>query len=222
MAYNPYKHVNAFSRLRLLPVSMEVRSPLGQTKYSILLLLLGGETTADDLASRLGMNLSVVRRHLEDMLIEKQVDASFRIKGSGRPSKHYSITLEGRGRISAKYDLLLNILTMAMTESIGTEKTKAIFASAARMLTENAGRRENINSVLPVLSDLGFEPELRKEGREDLIISKNCPFAKLAMEYPELACDTLHTVFLREVLERPNITLRQTIARGATECIHEA
>lgn len=168
------------------------------------------------------MNLSVVRRHLEGMLTEKLVDASFRIKGSGRPSKHYAITLEGRGRISAKYDLLLDILTRAMTESFGAEKTKATFASAARILTENVGRRENINSVLPVLSDLGFEPQLRKEGSEDLIISKNCPFAKLAMEHPELACDTLHTVFLREVLDRPNITLRQTIATGAMECIHEA
>jgi predicted ArsR family transcriptional regulator len=201
---------------------MEVRSPLGQTKYSILILLLGGETTADDVASRLGLNLSVVRRHLEDMVTDKLVGASFRIKGSGRPSKHYSITLDGRGRISAKYDLILDILTMAMMESIGAEKTKAIFASAARILTENVGRRENINSVLPILSDLGFEPQLRKEGREDLIISKNCPFAKLAMEYPELACDTLHTIFLREVLDRPGITLRQTIARGAMECIHEA
>ena len=201
---------------------MEVRSPLGQTKHSILILLLGGETTADDLASRLGMNLSVVRRHLEDMVTDKLVDASFRIRGSGRPSKHYSITLEGRGRISAKYDLILDVLTMAMMESIGTEKTKAIFESAARILTENVGRRENINSVLPVLSDLGFEPQLRKEGSDDLIISKNCPFAKLAMEYPELACDTLHTLFLREMLDRPSITLRQTIARGAMECVHEA
>ena len=177
---------------------------------------------AGEKAPWLGMNLSVVRRHLEGMLTEKLVDASFRIKGSGRPSKHYAITLEGRGRISAKYDLLLDILTRAMTESFGAEKTKATFASAARILTENVGRRENINSVLPVLSDLGFEPQLRKEGSEDLIISKNCPFAKLAMEHPELACDTLHTVFLREVLDRPNITLRQTIATGAMECIHEA
>ena len=201
---------------------MEVRSSLGQTKYSILILLLDGETTADDLASRLGMNLSVVRRHLEDMVTDRLVDSSFRIKGSGRPSKLYSITLEGRGRISAKYDLVLDILTVAMTKSVGSEKTKAIFSAAARVLTENVGRRENIDSVLPVLSDLGFEPQLRKEGSEDLIISKNCPFAKLAVKHPELACDTLHTIFLREVLDRPGITLRQTIARGAIECIHEA
>jgi predicted ArsR family transcriptional regulator len=201
---------------------MEVRSPLGQTKYSMLLLLLGGETTAEVLASQLSMNLSVVRRHLEDMVADKLIDASFRIKGSGRPSKYYSITLEGRARISDKYDLVLGLLTMAMIENVGAEKTRAVFASAARILTENVGRRENMNSILPVLSDLGFQPQLRKEGSKDLIVSKNCPFAKLAVDYPELTCDTLHTVFLREVLDRPRIILRQTIARGAMECIHEA
>jgi predicted ArsR family transcriptional regulator len=195
-----------------------MRSPLGQTKYSILLL--GGEATAEDLASRLGMNLSVVRRHLEDMTADKLVDSKFRNSGTGRPSKYYSITLEGRSRISAKYDLVLDLLTMAMMKNMGDEKTKAIFASAARMLTENVGRRENVDSLLPVLSDLGFQPELRREGSKDLIISKNCPFAKLATKYPELTCDTLHTVFLREVLGSP-ITLMQSIARGAMECIHE-
>jgi len=197
-------------------------SPLGQTKYSILLLLLGGETTAEDLASQLGMSLSVVRRHLEDVTAAKLVNSSFKSAGSGRPSKYYSITLEGRSRISHKYDLVLDLLTMAMMKNMGTEKTKATFASAARMLTENVGRRENVNSLLPVLSDLGFQPQLRREGSKDLIISNNCPFAKLATKYPELTCDTLQTVFLREVLKRPRIALRQTIGRGAMECVHEA
>jgi len=197
-------------------------SPLGQTKYSILLLLLGGETTAEDLASQLGMSLSVVRRHLEDMTGGKSVNSSFKSAGSGRPSKYYSITLEGRSRISHKYDLVLDLLTMAMMKNMGTEKTKATFASAARMLTENVGRRESVDSLLPVLSDLGFQPQLRREGSKDLIISNNCPFAKLATKYPELTCDTLHTVFLREVLKRPRIALRQTIGRGAMECVHEA
>jgi predicted ArsR family transcriptional regulator len=199
-----------------------VRSPLGQTKYSILLLLLVGETTAEDAASQIGMNLSVVRRHLEDMVADKLVDSSFRSMGSGRPSKYYSITLEGRSRISAKYDLVLDLITAAMIEDIGVEKAKAIFASAAKMLAENVGRRENVDSLLPALSDLGFQPQLRSEGSKVLIVSKNCPFAKLAIKYPELTCDTLHTGFLSKVLNRPSMTLRQSIARGATECVHES
>jgi predicted ArsR family transcriptional regulator len=199
-----------------------VRSPLGQTKYSILLLLLGGETTAEDLASQIGMNLSVVRRHLEDMMADKLVDSSFKSAGSGRPSKYYSITLEGRSRVSAKYDLILELLTTVMMKDLGNDKTRTLFASAARMLTEKVGRRENVESLLQVLDDLGFQPQLRREGSKDLIISKNCPFAKLAIKFPEMTCDTLHTDFLREVLDRPRITLRQSIPRGAMECIHES
>jgi predicted ArsR family transcriptional regulator len=73
----------------------------------------------------------------------------------------------------------------------------------------------------PVLADFGFQPDLRRTGKTQLIISKNCPILKLAKKYPELTCDTFHTVFLRDSLDKEGIALKQAIARGAKECIHE-
>ena len=194
---------------------------LGETKQRILVLLLDGETTADSLSSKLGMNMSVVRRHLEEMVSQNLVTSSFRRAGRGRPSRLYAISMDGRTIVSSKYDLIADLLTMAIEKDLGIGKSEQLYASAGRLLAQSAGERKSPEALLPVLADFGFRPEIRNEGRRQLIISKNCPLIKLAQKHPTLTCDTFHTVFLRETLKKPRIELRQAIARGAPECIHQ-
>ncbi|HYC11538.1 MAG TPA: ArsR family transcriptional regulator [Nitrososphaerales archaeon] len=195
--------------------------PLGETKRRILVLLLEGETTAEALATKMKMNLSVIRRHLEDMVAQGLVKPSFKKTGRGRPSKMYTITLDGRTNVSSKYDLVAELLTMAAFNDLSEGKTRELYASAGRILAGGAGRHESLASLLPVLADFGFQPELRREGTKEYCVSKNCPILKIAQKYPTMTCDTFHTVFLREALGKPNVMLIQAIARGATECKHE-
>jgi predicted ArsR family transcriptional regulator len=200
--------------------NVSVALSLGNTKNRILLLLLDGEASADALASRLRMNASVVRRHLDDLEAHNLVSPSFVKMERGRPSKHYSISIEGRNRISSKYDMIADLLTIAMTEDIGSSASKNLYKSAGQMLATSAGELGDSNSLLRTLDGFGFQPQLGSDGSKELIISKNCPILKLAMKFPELTCDTFHTVFLRELLGKPELLLRQTMARGAPECVH--
>ena len=197
------------------------RANLGESKQKILRLLLDGETTAQELASRMGMNLSVVRRHLDDMVGLKLVGSSFKRMGRGRPIKLYSISAEGRTEVSAMYDLVADLLTIAARKDLGNEKSVALYRSAGEVLAGSVGKSEDPGSLMPVLTDFGFQPELRKSAEKQLIISKNCPILKLAKAYPELTCDVFHTVFLHKSLSGGGIVLKQAIARGAKECIHE-
>jgi predicted ArsR family transcriptional regulator len=199
---------------------VEVVSSPGETKLRILLFLLDGETSADALASRLGMNSSVVRRHLDGLEVRNLVSSSFVKRARGRPSKRYSISSEGRSRISSKYDMVSDLLTMAMTEDMGSAASRKLYESAGKVLARGAGRLDGSSSFVRTLDGLGFQPHLRRDGSKQLIISKNCPIFKLATKYPELTCDTFHTVFLREFLGKPELLLRQTLARGAAECVH--
>ena len=194
---------------------------LGETKQRILVLLLDGETTTEALAGKLKINLSVVRRHLEEMVAQSLVTSSFKRAGRGRPTRVYSISLEGRTAVSSRYDLVADLLTMAAEKNIGPEKSKQLYVDAGRLLAEGTHRPATAEKLLPALSDFGFQPELRNEGRRQLLISKNCPIIKLAQKHPTLTCDTFHTIFLREALGKQRIELRQAIARGASECIHE-
>ncbi|MDE1853452.1 MAG: ArsR family transcriptional regulator [Thaumarchaeota archaeon] len=197
------------------------QSSLGETKQRILVILLDGETTAETLASKLSMNLSVARRHLEDMAAQNLVTSYFKKSGRGRPGKLYSVSPDGRARISSKYDLVAELLTMAIEKDLGPEKTKRLYDSAGHVLANSVGRVPGVDALLPALTEFGFQPEARKEGDGQLIISKNCPILKLAKKYPTLTCDTFHTVFLRQALKRPQVKLRQALARGAPECVHE-
>jgi len=195
--------------------------PLGETKRRVLVLLLEGETTAEALATKTKMNLSVIRRHLEDMVFQGLVKSSFKRTGRGRPSKMYTITLDGRTSVSSKYDLVAELLTMAAVSDLSEEKTRELYASAGRILAGGAGKHESLVSLLPVLADFGFQPEFRKEGSKEYCVSRNCPILKIAQKYPTMTCDTFHTVFLREALGKPNVVLIQAIARGSNECKHE-
>lgn len=43
------------------------------------------------------------------------------------------------------------------------------------------------------------------------------PILNLAQKYPELTCDTFHTIFLRDVLNRSGFALRQANQNDVTE-----
>jgi predicted ArsR family transcriptional regulator len=199
---------------------MGAQNNLGETKQRLLLQLLDGPTTAEKLASKLAMNLSVIRRHLEDMTSQGLVESTFNRTGRGRPGKCYSISVDGRGRISSKYDLVAELLTMAIDKEEGRPKTRELYESAGLVLAATVGEPKGPETLGAALDEFGFEPQMRKEGKSDLVISRNCPIIKLSMKYPELVCDAFHTAFLRAALNKPDVVLRQAIARGATECIH--
>ena len=197
------------------------KAPVGETKQRVLRLLLDRAGTAEELASTLGVNPSVSRRHLDALIGQGLVESSFKRAGRGRPKRIYSISSEGRAKIAPKYELVSMLLTDAARKSFGPEKTLILYKSAAKMLADAFGIFQNPESMLPTLEDFGFRPELRKAGRREMIISKNCPILKLAQENPRLTCDTFHTTFLRQALENSDVTLKQSIARGANECLHE-
>ncbi|HEV2227222.1 MAG TPA: ArsR family transcriptional regulator [Nitrososphaerales archaeon] len=199
---------------------MGTRITLGETKHRILLQLLNGPTTAEKLASKLTMNLSVIRRHLDDLASQDLVESTFKRAGRGRPSKYYSISVEGRGTISSRYDLVAELLTIAIEKDEGRPKSKELYESAGQVLAATVGGPKGPETLLEALDEFGFAPQMRKEGKSELVVSRNCPILKLSKKYPELVCDAFHTAFLREALNKPNVVLRQAIARGAAECIH--
>lgn len=199
---------------------MDAQTSLGETKQKILLLLLDGATTAEKLASQLDMNPSVIRRHLDDLSSKDMVESTFRRTGRGRPSKFYSISTEGRGKIASRYDLVADLLTMAIDKDEGRPRSRELYESAGQVLAATIGEPKGPESLGAALDEFGFQPQMRKEGKSEFVISRNCPILKLSKKYPELVCDGFHTAFLKDVLNKPNVVLRQAIARGAAECIH--
>ena len=192
---------------------------LSSSKRTVLVQLVRGPTSIATLARRLNLHSTVVRRHLDDLVREGSVErAPQRAKGRGRPRYIYQLAVRGRDSIASRYDVVLRLLTQVALSEEGREKTKRLFRLTARSLAHSLGAPGPERWALKCLTELGFHPELRADGG---LLSWNCPILQLAKDHPELACETFHSEFLRELWGTRKVRLKQTIARGAAVCLHE-
>jgi predicted ArsR family transcriptional regulator len=185
-------------------------------------IILSGAGTVEILSRELKINPSVIRRHLDDLVMTGLVNFRFEKISKGRPRKIYSITTRGRDELYGKYDVILELLVRTILQSRGIEEAKRIFVESARAFARESGiEGNNDDEIMRFLEGMGFEPERQSSEEGELLISHNCPIIQISMKYPELACDTFHTDFVRMMTGKPNILLTQAISRGATKCIHD-
>jgi predicted ArsR family transcriptional regulator len=191
-----------------------------ETKVALLHLLLQGDRTVDSLATSTGIHRTVVRRHMLDLLGAGLVTADPLRGARGRPKTNYSLTSGGREVFFARYDVVLDCLTRGSVRRSGLRRTRTLFEEAGRTLAADLGFPASLDSVVRALQEVGFQPEIRKENGRRLVISHNCPVFQQAKKNPDLLCQSFHTRLLTEAREGGKAELRQTMARGATECVH--
>jgi predicted ArsR family transcriptional regulator len=190
------------------------------TKLTLLRLLIRGPATVDVLAQAAGIHRTAVRRHMMD-LVGAGLIGTVPLRGSrGRPRVTYSLTTEGREFLFARYDVVLDCLTRASVERSGPLRTRVLFEEAARTWARDLGFPSSTDSVMHVLESAGFQPELRKERGQRVLVSHACPVPQLAQKNPVLLCEAFHGRLLSEALPGGRATLRQTMAQGASECVH--
>jgi len=202
------------------PHVSKVTSLVSKTKLDLLRFTLEGEATTASLASKSRMHPSVVRRHMDRLMAGGLVEKRFRKRGRGRPEAIYVPTPDGREIFYARYDVLLESVIRVLTKRTRVRNAESTFRGAARVLASNLGAPGNLDSVVPIFQEIGFQPEIRRENGDRLLISRNCPVLKVAEKFPGLVCDTFHNTLVGEMIGARGVRLRQAISRGATECIH--
>lgn len=196
-------------------------SLLPDTKAGLLRSLLRGPQVASELAERSGLHVTVVRRHMKDLIAAHLAETASQAGPRGRPSNVYSITQRGRESFHARYDVVLDQLTRSMRTALGDPAAAELFARAAKEFAAGAGGARSPKEVVALSQALGFEPELKRQGGDRLLLSYNCPILTVAREHPDLTCDTFHCTLLGELLGTSPRPLRQAISRGAPYCVHE-
>ncbi|MGW5875147.1 helix-turn-helix transcriptional regulator [Nocardiopsis terrae] len=154
----------------------------------------GDEVGRGEAAEALGIQRTLAAHHL-DRLAEAGLLEVVRRKvsgregpGSGRPAKLYrrsahevSIQLPPRD-----YELAARVLAEAV-ERHGAEES---LHAAAREEGRRIGAATEAGSVLELLRARGYEPEADPEGEAggSGFRLRNCPFHRLARDFPPLAC----------------------------------
>ncbi|HEU0088310.1 MAG TPA: helix-turn-helix domain-containing protein [Pseudonocardiaceae bacterium] len=181
------------------------------SRVRILELLRGSDTPLDvqQIAAQRALHPNTVRFHLRIL-----VDAGLVCSrpdprgGSGRPRVVYTATTDGAGSqnpdgLRLLTDILASYLAVSNESSTGlAEEAGRAFARRHRRSTQPcaAGSAdEAVRRVVAMFAELGFEPELNRDGPQHRILLHACPFRAVATVHPNVVC-AMHLGLLKQTV----------------------
>lgn len=179
---------------------------------------------ANEVAARLGVDTSAVRRHLDNLVSQGLVE-SFDVRdGPGRPKRFYKVTDAGRELGPRNYPLLLAMLMKKVSEGEGRKKLLRYLEQIAADLAGPEAKHKDAHMRLDLLlakyNALGFEAEIQKEGGEMVLVQRNCPFLAAASADPQGFCTSFDEGIMRTMLPDHNVVLDSSQAHGDHICRH--
>jgi len=191
-------------------------------------ILESGPASAVDLAKRLKITPSGIRRHL-DSLIEEGVLTSREpyqgaaLKGRGRPSKVFVMTDFGREKFEHSYDDLAVAALKFMSSKNGAHLVKEfaqvraaeIERKGLEIKNSNKSMNEKTKALVKLLTKEGFAASARKKGMGEEVCQHHCPIAHVASEFPEL-CEAETAAF--SAILGTHVQRLATIAHGDGVC----
>ena len=168
------------------------------TRVSALALLLRlGETTAAQLAERLGVSVQIMRRHLRGLEEEGLVASSPAPEGPGRPTNRWHLTAEGRSQFpDGGQQFALGLLeSMADTLSPGTVQQlmaqQALQKAQTYRLQIGTGSLQNrLEQLVDLRRREGYVAECTQDpdGKAWLFSEFHCSVMRIAERFP-CVCD---------------------------------
>lgn len=189
----------------------------------ILRLLRDGPQTAQQLARRLGLDVSSVRRHLDAFQRDQWVETDDRADGPGRPRRFYGLTDSGWESFPRDYAFLLRALLDKLQDRVGRDAILAAYAEIASGLAARIAPGPvpaRLEALRRLYVELGFDATLESDGADTALVQRNCPFLKTAKDDPEGLCDALDEGIIRQVLPEATVELGQCMATGGSLCHH--
>jgi predicted ArsR family transcriptional regulator len=202
-------------------------------------LLTEGPATASQLADRLGISATAVRRHLDSLTADGLVSSTDRppygptpTRGRGRPARTFALTEEGRSQFPAEYDELATD-ALAFVEQVGGQAAVMEFAASRAAALESRLQEllgdawqtgaetsgptdaERVQAFAVALGDLGFATSIDPAPGGVQVCQHHCPVAHVAGQYPQL-CEA-ETEAFAHLLGR-HVQRLATIAHGDGVC----
>ena len=210
--------------------SNEISAALpGDTKKSILELLLEGPKTSGEIANKLRIQKSAIRMHLNSLQAQKTVKSYFKVAHLGRPRRMYELTEDGRELFPRSYDIFLSLIVKKIEGTEGREQLKKLIKSVAddiaadikeRIRENNASANfeESLKLLNTVSNEMGFVSSVNKVDNETFsMVSRNCILHKIALKHQDAICHGLHDRIIQKSLGgkvNADAELKECIALG--------
>jgi predicted ArsR family transcriptional regulator len=165
---------------------------LDSSRGRIVTLLRAGGSTADDIASKLGVSRSAIRAQITGMERDGVVRRAGQRPGTTRPSNVFELTPEVELLLSSAYVPLLTQLVDVFADGLPADQLEAMLRQAGKRLADelSPGKRPSGNLALRVAlasemmnEQLGAMTHVEGNGRY-IIRGVGCPLAALTGKHP--------------------------------------
>jgi predicted ArsR family transcriptional regulator len=165
---------------------------LDSSRGRIVTLLRGGGSTADDIASQLGVTRSAIRAQITGMERDGVVRRAGQRPGTTRPSNVFELTPEVEQLLSSAYVPLLTHLIDAFADGLPRHQLETMLQRAGKTLAEELSRGKrpagNLASRVGMVSEMMNEQLgtlTHVEGNGGYVIRGiGCPLAALTGKHP--------------------------------------
>ncbi|MGN6162445.1 MAG: helix-turn-helix transcriptional regulator [Marmoricola sp.] len=185
-----------------------------------------GPSTAAALAERLSLTPAAVRRHLEQLLAEGEIEArevrTSGLRGRGRPAKEFVLTEDGRRGFEQQYDDLAVQALRFISETSGEQAIRDFAEKRMSFIEERFPAVAAANPdftpaqvLAQVFTDDGYAASVQPLPIGEQLCQQHCPVAHVAHEFPQL-CEA-ETAAISRVLGS-HVQRLATIAHGDGVC----
>ena len=191
---------------------MSTSSSFDFTREALLELLRAGPRAVPDLAEELEVSGTAIRKHLDQLRLDRLVEEVGVRRGRGRPAVLYGLTEKGEARFRRDRAEILEAVLAAVHAGGRPAASQRILRDAGRRLARRMMAEEKVTGearrwddpvdrALHFLHEIGGRDSLRhsEEGGVE-ILGFTCPLGEYVEPYPQ----TCHFVagFTEEVLGR--------------------
>ena len=192
----------------------------------LLRLKMRGDAGTEELAADLGITVSAVRQHLDELVAAGLVARRGEPRGRGRPPIRYTLASAGEALFPRSYGELTNEL-LEYVEDEDPDLVERVFERRRQRRVEQARRRlagktfpRRVEELTSILDEDGYLAEfVRRADGTYVVTEHNCAILGVAQRY-RLACST-EIEFLREAL--PDATIERVAHKMAGQhvCSYE-
>jgi predicted ArsR family transcriptional regulator len=213
-----------------------------RTAYRIVQFIASNpQSTVEEIAKGVGLSNSAVRYGLLDLLAFNVIHALSTLdqpgpRGRGRPAYRY--VLKKALLISSpprRFWQLSDIMISTLLDRLGVEGTERIFQHMGRRSANETTDHWRKDHRLPLslqtfrrllsqqLNQIGYNADLKIEGRKMVIVTRNCLFGEVSRKYEGLVCN-FHLAYYPTLLSTTcgksvqNVSRTSCMARGDDKC----
>lgn len=187
----------------------------------------GGPQSAATLAKALGVTPMAVRLHLYALEDEGLVSSESEAKGRGRPTKNWLLTDEAARIFPDAHQGLAVEMINSVRELFGDEGLEKLVhnhgkkqrATYGKTLSAAKNIGDRVKRLAKARSDEGYMAEVKKDGRDWLLIENHCPICSAAKACTGLCANELK-VFSDVLGDDVKITREEHILSGGRRCTY--